>query len=190
MSCQKVEKVGSAKWSPRLGSIVPTRMGWGSYHPPPPPPISTSTQAQQQGSAVRCSRMFPDMKKQGRPSGEAPPGITEAPVGHQQGWGQCPGWPPIHLIVGVAPVLQRGAAVAEGGSQHEVSGIFLCLAVDVPQCDVHHILDGLGETNPVVTHWLGRAPSHPPQAGCNPPWVILAGIRPPQPPLPPGGTWR
>lgn len=116
-----------------------------------------------------------------------PPGITEVPHGVSVDLGQHPSQPP-HLVVGMASALQRGAAVAEGGFQHEVSGVFLCLAADVPQSDVHHVLDGLGEKNLVVTHWLGTTPCHPEHP--EHPWVMLMGSKTPPQPSPPGGTWR
>lgn len=76
--------------------------------------------------------------------------------------------------------------MAEGGFQHEVGGVFCYLAADVPQGDVHQVLDGLGEKNPALTHWLGTALCHPPRAPaaeCDPPWTILAGLGTPHPRL-------
>lgn len=78
-----------------------------------------------------------------------------------------------HLVVGMAVVLQRGAAVAEQGVQHEVCGVLLSLAADVPQGDVHHVLDGLRQKQQsclTPSGVPGRASSHSsaPGAGCHP----------------------
>lgn len=77
-------------------------MGGG---PPTHPTLdSTSTPAQWQGSGLGCSEMFPAMKKQGGPSGEAPSSITGTPQGTSRAGGSTwPGSPLTSLLAWPLP---------------------------------------------------------------------------------------